>query len=179
MLANTNTIARLYNAFARLDAAEMAQCYAPEAQFDDPAFSLQGREAIGGMWGMLCGATQASIQKHGPEVWRLDFSGVQADSRSGRAHWEAHYRFSSTGRKVHNIIDAEFVFNAQHLITRHQDTFSFWRWARQALGVPGLLLGWSPMLRSQVRATAASNLRKFMAKRAGSAAPANGTGAKP
>ena len=28
------------------------------------------------------------------------------------AHWEPTYRFSATGRTVHNVIDAEFEFDA-------------------------------------------------------------------
>ncbi|MGY8905597.1 MAG: nuclear transport factor 2 family protein [Burkholderiales bacterium] len=159
MLANTNTITRFYSAFARLDAKEMATCYAPKARFDDPAFSLAGREEIGGMWAMLCNATKSK----GLDAWRLEFSSVQADSRSGSAHWEAHYRFSATGRLVHNIIEAQFAFDTNNLITRHQDHFGFWRWSRQALGTPGLLLGWTPLLRNKVRATAAGNLKKYLA----------------
>jgi ketosteroid isomerase-like protein len=163
MLANTNTITKFYTAFALLDAKEMASCYAEDATFNDPAFSLQGRQQVAGMWAMLCQASQASIKKHGKDVWRLDCSDVQADSRSGSAHWEAYYRFSSTGRMVHNVIDAAFEFNTEGLISRHQDTFNFWRWSRQALGAPGLLLGWTPFLRAKVQATAAANLQKFLA----------------
>ena len=81
------------------------------------------------------------------------------------AHWEPTYVFSATGRVVHNIIDAEFEFDDAGLITRHTDRFDFWRWARQALGAPGLLLGWTPLLRARVRTQAAANLKRFMAKR--------------
>jgi hypothetical protein len=35
-------------------------------------------------------------------------SAVSADANGGRAHWEAHYLFSATGRQVHNIIDGTF-----------------------------------------------------------------------
>ncbi|MDP1691648.1 MAG: nuclear transport factor 2 family protein [Burkholderiaceae bacterium] len=149
------TIERLYAAFERLDAEAMAACYAQGAVFDDEAFSLQGRAQIGGMWAMLCEA----IQTKGRDVWKLEVS--QVTERS--AHWEPTYRFSATGRMVHNIIDAEFEFDAQGLIVRQRDRFDFWRWARQALGAPGLLLGWSPMLRNKVRATAAKNLARFLA----------------
>ena len=44
----------------------------------------------------------------------------------------------------------------------HRDRFSFWRWSRQALGLPGVLLGWSPSLKRKVRSTAAGNLKKFL-----------------
>ncbi len=152
------TIETFYAAFARLDGAAMAACYAEDARFDDEAFSLAGRHEIGGMWSMLCEAVKAK----GRDVWKLDVSAVTDDS----AHWEAHYRFSATGRMVHNIIEAKFEFNAAGLITRHRDSFDFWRWARQALGAPGMLLGWSPFLRGKVRAQAASNLKKFLAQKA-------------
>ncbi len=110
------------------------------------------------MWRMLCEATKAK----GRDVWRLEATGIEADATSGQAHWEAWYRFSATGRLVHNVIDGTFEFNPQGLITRHRDRFNFWAWSRQALGTPGLLLGWSGFLRNKVRTTAAGNLRRFM-----------------
>lgn len=150
------TIERFYAAFENLDAATMQACYAADARFDDEAFSLQGREQIGAMWRMLCTATQARGMAH----WRLQVSRITSRS----AHWHAHYLFSATGRLVDNHIDAEFEFDAQGLITHHRDRFDFWRWSRQALGAPGLLLGWTPWLRAQVRQRAARQLAQFMAK---------------
>ena len=85
------------------------------------------------------------------------------DAERGKAHWDARYTFTQTGRRVHNRIDARFLFR-DGLIIRHEDTFSFWRWARQALGPAGLLLGWAPPLRAKVRSTARGNLRAFMRK---------------
>jgi SnoaL-like domain len=151
-------IEAFYAAFNRLDADAMRAAYAPDARFQDEAFILHGRERIGGMWAMLCDA----IDKKGRDVWRLDVSQVTDTS----AHWEPHYRFSATGRLVHNIIDASFTFNAQGLITEHRDRFDFWRWSRQALGAPGVLLGWTPLLRNKVQAQAASNLDAYIAKAA-------------
>ncbi len=159
MNANEQTLHKFYAAFAALDPATMATCYADNVAFDDEAFSLRGKARVVGMWTMLCEATKAK----GADVWKLDYSGIEASGNTGKAHWEAYYRFSATGRMVHNIIDGEFSFNAQGLIEKHRDSFNFWRWSRQALGTPGLLLGWSPMLRNKVRATAAGNLAKFMA----------------
>jgi len=148
------TIERFYAAFAQLDGEAMQACYAEDAQFDDEAFSLRGRREVGGMWRMLCDATKAKGRDH----WKLDLSQVTPHS----AHWEAHYKFSATGRLVHNKIDAAFEFNPQGLITRHRDRFDFWAWSRQALGAPGLLLGWSPFLKNKVRATAAGNLKRYL-----------------
>lgn len=150
---NAQLIERFYTAFAKGDAATMAACYAPDATFEDPVFTLKGA-AIGQMWHML------SVNAR---EFSLEFRDIAADDNSGRAHWEAHYLFSATGRKVHNIIEAEFQFR-QGKIVMHRDRFDFWRWSRQALGLPGLLLGWSPLIRTKVRAQAARNLAAFVAK---------------
>ena len=150
------TIERLYAAFARLDGAAMQGCYAENAQFDDEVFSLRGAREIGGMWRMLCDATRDKGLAH----WKIETRDITDHS----VHWDAHYLFSATGRHVLNRIDAEFEFDGQGLITRHRDRFDFWRWARQALGAPGLLLGWTPFLRAKVRATAAANLRRYLAR---------------
>ena len=153
------TIRTLYEAFARLDGDTMAACYAEDARFDDEAFSLRGRREVGGMWRMLCDTTRTK----GLADWKLEFRDIHAHDRQGTAHWEAHYRFSTTGRLVHNIIDAEMTFDGSGLILAHRDRFDFWRWSRQALGTPGLLLGWTPLLRAKVRKTAAGNLQRYLA----------------
>ena len=109
MHPNAQTLQRFYAAFAQLDHATMAACYAPNATFDDEAFSLKGREQIGGMWRMLCTATQ----KPGAAAhWKLAFSGIEADANGGKAHWEADYLFSATGRKVHNNRRRHIYFHA-------------------------------------------------------------------
>lgn len=161
MNPNEQTLTKFYTAFAALDADTMASCYAQDVAFADPAFSLRGRREAGGMWRMLCAATQAN----GRDVWQLEFSAIHADASSGRAHWEAHYRFSATGRLVHNSSDAQFTFTPDGLIASHRDRFNFWRWSRQALGAPGLLLGWTPFLQAKVRAQAGANLKKFLASK--------------
>ena len=159
MHPNAETIKRFYAAFAELDPEAMAACYADDVRFDDEVFSLRGKAQVMGMWRMLCEATRAK----GQDVWRLEASGIEADARTGRAHWDAHYRFSATGRLVLNRIDAAFSFNPDGLIVTHRDRFDFWAWSRQALGAPGWLLGWTPFLRNQVRQQAVANLRKFLA----------------
>lgn len=150
------TIDKFYAAFARLDGESMQACYAPNAHFEDEIFTLEGPRQIGGMWRMLCEATKAKGLPH----WKLEVSQVTEQS----AHWDAHYLFSATGRKVLNRIDARFEFDANSLIVKHRDHFDFWAWSRQALGAPGVLLGWTPFLRNKVRAQAASNLKRFLDK---------------
>lgn len=103
------------------------------------------------MWRMLCA--------RGKDL-RLEYSDVKGDANSGSAHWEAWYTFSATGRQVHNIIEARFTF-ADGLIATHTDAFDLYRWSRQALGLKGLLLGWSPLVRNAIRAQAARGLERF------------------
>src|SRR5918993_3390060 len=104
--SNSELLARFYRAFAALDAATMTSCYASDAEFSDEVFTLHGRERIGAMWSMLCQATRDK----GRDAWSLVASDIHADGTRGRAHWEARYRFSATGRTVHNRIDGAFEF---------------------------------------------------------------------
>lgn len=144
---NRALIERLYRALQQRDAATMAACYHPAAKFRDPVFELEGAR-VGAMWKMLT--------SRGADL-RVEFGDVVADASSGSAGWQAWYTFSATGRPVHNVIRARFRFSGG-LIAEHVDTFDFWRWARQALGPVGLLLGWSPLLRGKVRSQAARAL---------------------
>lgn len=122
----------------------MAGCYTPTATFSDPVFvGLRGPE-VGAMWRMLClRATDL----------RIEFRDIRAEAASGSAHWEAWYTYSTTGRPVHNIIEATFQFQ-DGLIVSHVDRFSLTRWARQALGLKGLLLGWAPPVHKAIRGQA-------------------------
>ena len=152
MNTHQQLIERFYQCFQRKDYRGMAECYHPDASFHDEAFHLDNGKEIAAMWHMLCEA--------GKDL-RIEFSGVQADERSGRAHWEAWYTFSRTGRKVHNVIEATFEFRDGKII-RHTDRFSFWRWSRQSLGTTGWLLGWTPFLQKKVRETAMKGLWRFI-----------------
>jgi hypothetical protein len=90
---------------------------------------------------------------------KVEFNTVTTNS----AHWDAWYSFSRTGRQVHNIIDATFEFK-DGLIYRHTDRFDFWRWSRQALGLSGTLLGWTPVIKNKVRSIARKNLDDYRRK---------------
>jgi ketosteroid isomerase-like protein len=151
--SNVALLDAFYAAFARLDGAAMAACYAPDATFSDPVFVGLRGEAPGGMWRMLTSrATDLSVELLSRE----------ADESTGTAHWVAHYRFAQTGRPVVNDVRSQFRF-ADGLITAQVDEFDFHRWARQALGLPGLLLGWTPLLRASVARKARAGLDKFLA----------------
>ena len=152
---NVEVIRSFYTSFANRDAGGMAACYHPDVKFSDEVFiDLEGARAVG-MWRMLC--------ERGKDL-KIEFHDIEADDSRGSAHWEAWYTFSSTGRPVHNSIDARFELRDGKII-RHRDTFDFWAWSRQALGPIGALLGWSGFLRNRVRAQAAANLAAFLRKR--------------
>ena len=155
MHANEILINKFYSAFQQLDAETMATCYADDVQFSDPVFSnLHGAEAAD-MWRML--TTKA-------QNFSLTFDSIRADDASGEAHWVATYTFSQTGRTVINDIRAKFSFRNGKIV-RHQDQFNLWKWAQQALGFKGLLLGWTPFLQNAVRAQAAKGLQIFRSKK--------------
>lgn len=152
MEPNEDLIRRFYTAFQNKDFVTMQDSYHPAAHFSDPVFTSLDCEGVRAMWQMLVTA--------GKDL-KISFRDAKADDKTGSCHWEAWYTFSRTGRKVHNIIEATFEFK-DGLITRHKDQFDFWRWSRQALGTPGLLLGWTPVLQQKIQSTAADGLRKFM-----------------
>jgi ketosteroid isomerase-like protein len=149
---NAKVISELYDALDRHDGETMARQYAPDARFKDPAFGELSGEEAGDMWRMLTGRA---------EDLRVELADHSADGDSGTAHWIATYTFS-TGRHVVNDIHARFQFR-DGLITDHEDSFSFWRWARQALGPAGLALGLPP-LNQLVRRKARADLSAFRGK---------------
>ena len=155
MHANEELITKFYTAFQTLDAETMATCYTEDVQFSDPVFpNLQGTEAAD-MWRMLASKAQN---------FSLTFDGVRADDQKGEAHWIATYTFSQTGRMVVNDIRANFFFRHGRIV-RHQDQFNLWKWAQQALGLKGLLLGWTPLVKNAVRTQAAKGLKIFRSKK--------------
>lgn len=153
MHANEELIRRLYEALERGDGEGMAACYAADARFEDPVFGELDGARAGAMWRMLCGTPGASV--------RVELCDVVADDDSGSAHWEAFYKFSRTGRDVHNRIDAAFRFRNGRIVD-HRDRFSLWRWAGMALGPQGILLGWAPPVRARIRSQARANLERFV-----------------
>jgi ketosteroid isomerase-like protein len=151
MHPNAELIARFYTSLSKLDGAGMAACYASDATFSDPVFTdLRGQEP-GKMWRMLC--------KRGKDM-TVVFDGIEATDTAGKAHWVATYTFSGTGRKVVNDIQASFVFK-DGKIAQHKDVFDLYKWARQALGLKGVLLGWTPLVQGAIRKQAAAGLAAF------------------
>jgi ketosteroid isomerase-like protein len=150
---NAELIEAFYQAFQAKDATTMAASYHPDATFADPVFELRGSE-VGDMWRMFC-ATGNDLE--------VQFSDVAADDQRGRARWEARYTFTPTGRPVHNLIEASFTFG-DGLIVEHTDEFDLAAWAKQALGLSGLLLGRTKFMQARIREQAATQLARYRNK---------------
>jgi len=140
-----------YKAFALKDADSMNQIYHEKATFYDPVFSNLPPGEVMKMWRMLCSRGKDLI---------IDFQVLEADEQEGKAKWTAHYTFSATGRKVVNLINSRFLFE-NGKVTTQKDTFDFYAWARQAFGLKGLLLGWTPWFKNKVRKGALKGLSRF------------------
>jgi ketosteroid isomerase-like protein len=93
-LENRALIERFYAAFQKRDGAAMAACYHANARFRDPVFELEGAR-VGAMWKMLT--------SRGTDL-RVEFGNVSPMQR--RRRLAGRYKFSATGRPVHNIINA-------------------------------------------------------------------------
>lgn len=141
-----------YTAFQQKDIKGMQACYAPNATFSDPVFQNLNYDETCQMWAMLVTA--------GKDL-ELTFSDIEAYGTSGAAKWQAAYTFSATKRKVVNRISAQFELK-EGKIYKHTDHFSFYRWAQQAFGPTGYLIGWTPFFQKKVQHSARQGLNKFM-----------------
>ncbi|MEO6313892.1 MAG: nuclear transport factor 2 family protein [Chitinophagaceae bacterium] len=147
-------IRRFYTAFQQLDYATMQDCYSDEAVFSDPVFGLLDARQVKAMWKMLC--TNA-------KNFSLTYSDIQSlDEAYATCQWTATYTLSKTGRHVVNKIKAHMQIENGKIIG-HTDKFDLWNWSRQALGISGLLFGWSNFMQGKIHKNAKKGLEKFMA----------------
>lgn len=151
MEENIKLIRKFYDAFSKGDADTMLSCYHMDVKFEDPAFGKLSSEDSRYMWQMLL--------SRGGNL-EISYNSEWADEKSGGVNWEAKYEFGPKKRKVHNKIRARFYFD-QGKIIEHTDVFDFWKWSSMALGLPGLLLGWSPFIKSKVRKTVKKRLLDY------------------
>ena len=149
------TIEAFYKAFQEGDADKMVSFYHDDIEFEDPAFGKLKGERAKNMWRMLC-QNAADL--------KVEFNQVKTTKDEGTAHWEAHYTFRQTNRKIHNKIDAHFVFNEGKII-RHQDVFNLHSWAKQALGFKGWLLGGTTFFKSKLQKQTNHLLTKYEARK--------------
>jgi ketosteroid isomerase-like protein len=152
-MSNTELITEFYTAFSQHDDKRMVACYHDDIEFTDPAFGTLKGEQAKAMWKML-------LRRSGGKL-KVVFSQVITDENKGRAHWEAFYEFSQTGRPVHNKIDAQFEFKDGKII-KHVDHFNLWRWSQQALGLSGWLLGYTAFFQKKLQQQTTKALQEYM-----------------
>jgi len=154
-MSNKELITVFYTSFQKKDYKGMQECYADQAVFNDEAFKNLNSDEVKAMWEMLC--------KTGKEL-KLTFGNVSETANGATAEWTASYLFSRTGKTVVNNVQAKFeIVNGK--ITRHTDRFDFYVWAKQAFGITGFFLGWTPYFENKVQATARKSLDNFMNKK--------------
>ena len=158
MEANKQVIEKFYTAFQKLDYQTMNSCYSDDIVFSDPAFGLLRGEEAKAMWEMLC---------KNAKDFSLTFSNIQLlDEEYANCNWVATYTFSKTGRKVVNNIKA-FMLLKDGKIIEHSDAFKLSKWAAQALGWKGALLGWTGFMKRKIQNNARKNLIAFIEKKQG------------
>lgn len=159
MQTNTDIVRKFYSAFQQLDWQTMTSCYDDDIVFSDPAFGLLRGEEAKAMWEMLC--------KNAKDL-SLTFSNIEMlDEEYTTCNWTACYTFSKTGRKVVNHIKAFMKFQNGKII-EHSDAFKLSKWAAQALGWKGILLGWTGFMKRKIQKNARKNLIAFIEKKASS-----------
>lgn len=151
---NADLIRKFYTAFTQKDFLTMQSCYHTNAQFGDPVFPNLNSKQVKAMWEMLLTAS-TDLKVEIKDIKRTGVEGFYVQ-------WEAWYTFTRTGRPVHNKVKS-WLFLQDGLIHNHVDEFNLWRWSRQALGLSGWLLGWTPIVSNKVQAIAKSSLEKFQA----------------
>ncbi len=152
MNENELLIQKFYTCFQNKDYKGMQECYADQVVFNDSVFKNLNSSQVKAMWEMLI--------KNGKDL-RLEFKDIKATETNGSAHWDAYYTFSKTGNKVINRIDANFTFEKGKIIS-HTDHFNFYHWAKQALGITGILLGWTTFMKNAIQKSALKKLKNFM-----------------
>lgn len=155
MNVNEQLIEEFYAAFASQNADTMTSCYHEDIRFEDPAFGILNGKDASDMWHMLIEKSKGNLH--------IEFSEITANTNSGTAKWIATYNFSRTNRKVINIIQAQFEFQ-DGLIIRHTDYFDIWKWSQQALGLKGLLFGWTGFFQKKIQQQAIHSLRTYQQK---------------
>jgi len=155
-IENQEIIERFYAAFNNGDYKTMQDLYHPAATFSDPVFRDMNAKETRAMWQMLVTS--------GKDL-KVTVSNVKGDVLGGTCHWEAVYTFSTTGRVVHNKIDARFEI-ANGKILRHEDNFNLHKWSRMAFGLTGAIAGWTPFFKKKIRETAEKRLAGFMRRNA-------------
>lgn len=152
---NKKLIEQFYTSFSNGNVEKMLECYHRDIIFKDPVFgTLKGKRAFD-MWKMLLSKKN--------ENTTIKSYGITADEKKGEANWVAEYHYGLKKRKVINRVYADFTLKDGKII-QHIDTFDLWKWTKQALGITGYLIGWTPYMKSKIQKTMNKRLDDFINK---------------
>lgn len=143
-----------YSAFQQKNADGMNECYHQNLHFEDPAFGKLSYGQTCSMWKMLCDSAKDLS---------IEFSILKVEEEYVETKWIAEYNFSKTGRFVRNEIIAHMTFK-DGMIIEHIDKFDLYKWAKQAMGVQGWLIGATPFFKKKLQQQTNHQLAKYMQK---------------
>lgn len=125
----------LFDALQNQDSERLMRLYLPDASFVDPVLGELPRGSVGTMWrSFLTHVDDLTV-----DVIENDVSIHVAD-----VHWTADYRVHATGRRMRLDVLSRLVCLGPR-ISRHEDRYDSWAWARMAHGLPSVFLGWNPL----------------------------------
>lgn len=152
MTPDEQLIHTFYTAFRHRDFSTMQSCYADHATFSDPVFPNLNAAQVRSMSEMFLDKNKSLA---------VEYDNVQLESGLVVANWTADYVLSSTGNRVSNCISSQFIIESGKIIEQ-TDHFGFYRWSRQALGMTGVMLGWTPFIKRNVRHSAMAALQEYI-----------------
>ncbi len=150
-ITNKKLVTQFYYAFANAKPESMVICYADNIIFKDPAFGELKGERAKNMWRFIL-AKNKNI--------KITATDIFVSENSGTAKWKAEYQYGKNKRKVTNNILATFEFK-DGKIAKHTDDFNLHDWSKQALGLKGLLLGWTPYFKKKLQTEVHARLDDF------------------
>ncbi|WP_339923671.1 nuclear transport factor 2 family protein [uncultured Cyclobacterium sp.] len=151
---NNDLLKKFYTSFSKGDSKGMVECYHKDIVFKDPVFGkLKGDRAFK-MWEMLLSNKKADT--------KISFDIRRVSDERGKVNWVAEYAYGVKKRKVINKVSGEFKFKDDKII-EHIDSFNLWKWTKQAMGIVGYLIGWTPFMKSKIQNTTNKKLNKYIA----------------
>ena len=153
---HTTLIKKFYTSFSKGNAQGMTSCYHKDVTFQDPVFGKLNGDRACKMWEMLLSQKKAETS--------INFSNIVSNAQDGTANWIAKYQYGDKNRPVVNKVQAQFRFKDGKIIS-HTDTFDLWKWTRQALGISGYLIGWTPFMKNKIQATTNEKLDTYIKNR--------------
>ncbi len=144
-------IETFYSALNNHDVDTMISCYHEDVVFKDPIFGELKGDKAKKVWYWLC--------ENGEDL-RAKFSDIKINNQKGAVYWEARYTFGDRKRPVLNRVNSTFEFEDGKII-KHIDNFSLHRWASQAMGWKGKVVGGTSYFRKKLQHRSNRLLDKF------------------